>query len=313
MFSQCGGSLETQEIRAMTHDEAFIQVIREAPRDDAPRLIYADWLEERGQADRAEFIRVQCRLARLKEEEPEQAVLSARAEELLRGHWDEWVEPLRAIVGPWCDRYGERWMGEEYHPEGLHRFQRGFVDALTLDAENFLDHADHLKRLVPLRELRLWRAGRCAARLAKEPELAGLSVLSFTDYYDSPLTAGGAWALAHSPFLYGLSALYLGRNSLGDDGAEALARAPWLVGVTILDLSGNGLSDRALFALAASPHVVNLRRLFLQNNYFSSAGIDALRSSPNLRFITHLEYRIDIQHGPVSSRNVFLLGGSERR
>ena len=32
----------------MTDDEAFIRAIVDAPGDDAPRLIYADWLDERG-------------------------------------------------------------------------------------------------------------------------------------------------------------------------------------------------------------------------------------------------------------------------
>jgi uncharacterized protein (TIGR02996 family) len=32
----------------MTHDDAFLQAIIERPDDDAPRLIYADWLDERG-------------------------------------------------------------------------------------------------------------------------------------------------------------------------------------------------------------------------------------------------------------------------
>jgi uncharacterized protein (TIGR02996 family) len=302
----CGRSLALQGVHVMTHEKAFIQAIRETPNDDAPRLIFADWLEEHGQADHAEFIRVQCRIMHLTEKEPEQALLSARAEELLCGHWDEWVGPLRTIVGPWRDRYGEGWMRDEYHPDGLRRFQRGFVDALGLDAENFLRYADQLKRLVPLRELRFWRAGRCADRLAKEPQLAGLSVLSFLDYYDAPVTGGDAALLAQSPYLHGLSALYLGRNSLGDDGVEALARAPWLAGVTVLDLSDNGLSDRALHALAESPYATNLRKLFLQNNYFSTAGLDALTSSPNLRFLTHLEPT----HTPM--RNLFLLGASER-
>jgi uncharacterized protein (TIGR02996 family) len=31
----------------MTHDEAFLQAILDSPDDDAPRLIYADWLEEK--------------------------------------------------------------------------------------------------------------------------------------------------------------------------------------------------------------------------------------------------------------------------
>jgi uncharacterized protein (TIGR02996 family) len=39
--------------------------IREAPEEDTARLVYADWLDQHGQADRAEFIRVQCALAKL--------------------------------------------------------------------------------------------------------------------------------------------------------------------------------------------------------------------------------------------------------
>lgn len=293
----------------MTHEEVFILAIREAPADDAPRLIYADWLEEHGQADRAEFIRVQCQLARLWETAPKPAALQSRAEDLLRGHWNEWVGPLRAIVGPWRDRYGERWMGEEYHPDGLRRFQRGFVDTLGLDAEDFLRHAECLKHLVPLRKLQLWGAGRCAERLAREPLLAGLSVLSFADYYAAPLTAGDAAVLAKSLYLHGLTVLYLGKNSLGDDGVEELARAPWLIQVTVLDLSDNGLSDRALRALAESPYLVNLKTLYLQNNYFTEAGLGTLAVSPNLRSLTRREFSRFFQDGPSSSRAVFLLEG----
>lgn len=37
----------------------LLSMIHDAPEDDGPRLVYADWLEEDGQADRALFIRVQ--------------------------------------------------------------------------------------------------------------------------------------------------------------------------------------------------------------------------------------------------------------
>jgi len=47
----------------MTRDDAFLQSIIESPEDDTPRLIYADRLDDHGQAERAEFIRLQCRLA----------------------------------------------------------------------------------------------------------------------------------------------------------------------------------------------------------------------------------------------------------
>src|SRR5262249_46319231 len=45
---------------------ALLRALLETPEDDALRLVYADWLQENGQAERAEFIRVQCELARLK-------------------------------------------------------------------------------------------------------------------------------------------------------------------------------------------------------------------------------------------------------
>jgi uncharacterized protein (TIGR02996 family) len=48
----------------MTDATALLAAIRAAPEDDAPRLVYADWLEEHGQPEKAELIRLQCELAR---------------------------------------------------------------------------------------------------------------------------------------------------------------------------------------------------------------------------------------------------------
>lgn len=50
----------------MTDDErAMLRTICIFPDDDTPRLVYADYLEERGEPERAEFIRVQCAIASL--------------------------------------------------------------------------------------------------------------------------------------------------------------------------------------------------------------------------------------------------------
>ena len=155
----------------MTEHEAFLQAIRNAPADDAPRLIYADWLEEHSQADRAEFIRLQCRVARLPDPAPEHPLLMKRVEELLRSHWEEWVGPLRALVGAWHDRLGEFWMGSEYHPVALRRFQRGFLNGISLQAERFLTQARPLRDLIPqLDWLNLWNAGQRGPALASGPD-----------------------------------------------------------------------------------------------------------------------------------------------
>jgi uncharacterized protein (TIGR02996 family) len=47
----------------VSDDTALLNAIIASPGDDLPRLIFADWLDDRGEADRAEFIRVQCRIA----------------------------------------------------------------------------------------------------------------------------------------------------------------------------------------------------------------------------------------------------------
>jgi uncharacterized protein (TIGR02996 family) len=292
-------SLDERGIHVMTQEEAFIQAIREAPEDDAPRLIFADWLEEHGQADRAEFIRLQCQLARMADKNPERSALTSRTDDLLRSHWDEWVGPFREIVGSRRDRYGESWMGEKYDPRTYPaRFVRGFVPMLSLDAERFVDCASELNGLTPLRILNLWAAGRCARALANTAELKGLSMLAFPDYSDSPLRAADAAVLAASPYLYGLSMLHLGMNSLGDEGVEALVQAPWLVSVSWLDLTENGLSDRSTRFLADSPFLGNLRTLHLRRNALSLGGIRSLDNSANLRRLRRLEYDPPTDNGP---------------
>lgn len=44
----------------MTDERTLIEAVKAAPRDDAPRLIFADWLDENEQPERAAFIRWQC-------------------------------------------------------------------------------------------------------------------------------------------------------------------------------------------------------------------------------------------------------------
>ncbi len=60
----------------MQMEDAFLQDIAADPDDDAPRMIFADWLEERGDP-RGEFIRVQCQLARMAGNDPRRAELSS--------------------------------------------------------------------------------------------------------------------------------------------------------------------------------------------------------------------------------------------
>lgn len=67
---ECVQLMTATEVKYTAHPEyrAHIAGIIQNPADDLPRLVLADWLDEHGQHDRAEFIRVQCEIERLKRE-----------------------------------------------------------------------------------------------------------------------------------------------------------------------------------------------------------------------------------------------------
>src|SRR5262245_24736947 len=95
----------------MSLEEMFLRDIHERPDEDGPRLILADWLEDNGDPDRAEFIRLQCRLAR-GVADPAQAVAEQRVAELLVQH-------------------ERRWLGELWSPALHWQFHRGLVERLA--------------------------------------------------------------------------------------------------------------------------------------------------------------------------------------
>ncbi len=48
----------------MNERDALLHAVCDNPDDDVPRLVFADWLQEHGEEDRAGFIRMQIESAR---------------------------------------------------------------------------------------------------------------------------------------------------------------------------------------------------------------------------------------------------------
>jgi uncharacterized protein (TIGR02996 family) len=190
----------------LTQEEAFLQAICEAPSDDVPRLVYADWLEENGGpdgADRAEFIRVQIERARLPGDDPRQAALRKREERLAEGHAYGWRVQLPRLPGV-------TWR----------RFWRGFLAGAA--AERWRDYRRHAKALfaaTPVQFLSLGgvNAERCR-RLARSRYLGRLLGLTLR----GSVGDAGALALAASPHLGGLTSLDLRGHPIGEEAAAAL-------------------------------------------------------------------------------------------
>ncbi|MBY0456711.1 MAG: TIGR02996 domain-containing protein [Gemmataceae bacterium] len=96
--------------------DAFLDAIFEHPEDDTPRLVYADWLQEHGQENYAQFIRLQCAAAQEK-------LWSDAANRL----WVEIGRVWNRLDEEWWpatrDVWSEGWGG--YSLDAVH-FQRGF-------------------------------------------------------------------------------------------------------------------------------------------------------------------------------------------
>ena len=81
----------------MEHERAFLEAIAEHP-DDLHRLAWADWLDDHGQTDRANFIRAQLRIASLPEEDVARDAAEDEADDLLAEHESEWLGGVAAVA-----------------------------------------------------------------------------------------------------------------------------------------------------------------------------------------------------------------------
>ena len=255
----------------MISHEPFLRAILDAPDDDGPRLIYADWLEERGDP-RGEFIRVQCALAR-GADGPQRGALEARQQKLLAAHRREWS---RALWDLDCAPLGVAENGG---------FRRGLLEDAEMDAAVFLGRSEELFRAAPLRNVTLRRAAGRLAELSASPWLERLAGLCLADNGVAP---SDVVALALSPFLTGLAVLDLSGNGVGDVGAAALAGSRGLGGLIRLYLGEAAIGPEGARRLADSPHWPRLAELDLGDNRVGEAGAEALAASPTRAGLTEL-------------------------
>lgn len=107
------------------------------PDDDTPRLIYADWLEEHAQFDRAAFIRAQVEAARLEPFSPAAHHAETQAQRLLEAHRREWTKHWYGrVVGTPC-------------------FRRGFIEHVAIEVVKFESAIETVFELEPIQSLQI--------------------------------------------------------------------------------------------------------------------------------------------------------------
>lgn len=255
-------------------ERALIDAIAAAPDDDAPRLVYADWLT--GRADpRGEFIALQCKLAATPDDERRRAIRIAE-NKLLNTHRAAWLAPLYAALPPAS--------GDVYKFE----FARGLVETAQVSITALASLARLFELAPTITTLRVvpGEIGVLGEKVAK-PRLAGaLAAPEFARIRELALWLGGggnelAREVAASPVLRGLRALRIHGSVWGDQatwyrepleelvfddvGATWLANtAPHLAGLEVLDLDSNRLTADGLVALSCGRW--RLRELVVSRN-----------------------------------------------
>ena len=141
--------------------EALLAAVIANPQDDDARLVYADWLLERGDV-RGELIRLQCELATGDLRDPRRAAIRARERELLRS--------LRAVMTGDLEQIVDSCV-----------IRRGLVESVTLRATTLARHGDALLAAHPIRHARvLIDNARTFARLGAIGALARIPHLELS-------------------------------------------------------------------------------------------------------------------------------------
>jgi uncharacterized protein (TIGR02996 family) len=116
--------------------QALLLTILEHPDDDAPRLVYADWLEERGDSDqtaRAYFIRRQIALSAI-----DPAELSGEA-----------LDEQRRLLDLAQRRWVPAWL------RGRASWSRGFIQGVYSSVADWVKHHEELVAEHPIRRVAL--------------------------------------------------------------------------------------------------------------------------------------------------------------
>ncbi len=228
------------------HDrESFLRAIFSNPDDDLPRLVFADYLQENGDENWAELIRIQCELAAkpVIDFQEHQSLLERELE-------------LIKLACPDDERY----------------IHRGFLSnpVIQVSVED-LNDPDSFRRNAVTKHPEWYGATRLEIHEGRitTPDILATMLSSPVTEYVTELNLSGCVGEIELSFDDDLDVQILPVYDLENKPVitvrmvEALAQMRECRRLVELDLRNNDLDNDAVRALANSPHLFRLKRLYL--------------------------------------------------
>lgn len=243
--------------------QSFIDEIIASPRDEAARLVFADYLEEVGDP-RAELIRIQFELGDLAPFDKRRQKLRTRERRVARQHGWFTSVPKEAIVR---DTYG------------------GFIDSVEMTVTRFLKHHEALFSSSPIRKVAL--KGK-SVKFQKLAEVENLQRLAQLQMFSNDVEASAYCDLVRSPYLQDLEALKISCRRSHFELMHCIGKDEPFEALKHLELHGYGTeaNERAAVELAGSEKMQSLLSLSLSSQFDSS--IRLLTNSANLQNVNTL-------------------------
>lgn len=173
----------------MTERECLLRAVLENPLNDVPRMVYADWLEENGEPDRAEFVRLQIELAQITYKDQICRKCKVRCDDNKSKYCEYGSDPdgknghnwenlrrdilrkresdlrhgkeMRLVSDGFASLFGLSGIfGTDHGFEGgvgglRWKWQRGFIFSISLSCRDFMEHAKAIFSAEPVMEVRL--------------------------------------------------------------------------------------------------------------------------------------------------------------
>ena len=239
------------------------------PDSDHVRLVYADWLDENGRPERAEFIRTQIRLATLDSDHEEYDRLKSRCETLITSKWSEWRG---------CEK------GEFYTWDWSYDFTRGFVESISPGNPWSIEQITEIMSIHPATSLHAWGY---LAELPEWPHLARIREFIFGD--GESCTVENVRAILQSPFLTGIRSFNFINCGLEEEDLFYLGANPKFAKLNELKNVRGEYPSRVLLQFLSLPNVQQLTHFDFPSTDFTSDDLNSLvtwRAIPILRSIS---------------------------